>query len=112
MNGATVSMRVRVTVAVVVSVVALGALAVVSFLGDRSGDDAPTVVDTVSVPTSAPSPDGDTFPEPSVSIPDEWQPKGSSLYSDRKPTDTLDDTDDEPSSSDGETSSTLSEGDR
>lgn len=82
------SSRVRLITAVVLSVIGLGALLVVSIRGDGDGRSAvPPTTTPPQVSTSSTPPDGASTT--SVSIPDEWHPKGSSLYSDREPTDTM-----------------------
>lgn len=78
------SSRVRLMIAVALSVVGLVALVVVSIGGDDVDRAASTTVTTSVTVASSDRPD--EAPTTSVELPEEWQPKGSSLYSDREPT--------------------------
>lgn len=111
MSGPRSAIRTRIAVGVVVTVVAVGALGIVSLLGgDPDGASSSTV--TGSVPTTVDVVEEDQIPVTSVQIPEDWQPKGSSLYSDRKPTSDLDESVGDPSSSTGGPSSDESEAGR
>lgn len=83
------AMKVRIMIAVVVSVVGLTVLGVVSVMGGGGEDPEGSAPTSHTLPATAPTSVVPAIETPVVEVPEDWMPKGSSLYSDREPSSTI-----------------------